>query len=201
MRGWRHARLFGIHPEFTSFSKLSRGNLCNDPSLQVLGIKNRAGDLQWALPRHHHHQASELSLVGFFWDTKKLVPKGAPAAMPITAWGWLTSPAAACGTPSSQSQAELLVEALLAPHSRADHPTTDHKADTTSLKERRKERWKSKGWEKEWIWGERKRRGRKGIRKNASQLLQHFSGSVRRRITVSGKNYICCLLSKLRPVN
>ena len=190
--GWRHLRLLGIHPEFTAFSSQSKGNLCDAPFLQVLGIKNRAGHLHWALPRHHHHQTSELLPAGFFWDTKKLVPKGTPAAMLNTA---------AYGTLSSPCRAEPLVQALLAPHNRADQATTDHKADGTSLKERREERWNSKDWEKEWIWGERKRRGRKGARKDVSQLLQHFSGSVRGAVTVSGKNYICSLLSKLRLVN
>lgn len=46
----------------------------------------------------------------------------------------------------------------------------------------------------------RKERGRKGIRKDVSQLLRHLSASVGRRISVS-ENYICSLLSKLKPVN
>lgn len=110
VRGWRHSRwLLGIHPEFTAFSTRSKGNLCDAPFVQVLGIKNRPGHLHWALPRRHHHQTSELWPVGFFWDTKKLVPKRTPAAMPTTTWGWLPSPAAACSTPSSGCRAEPLV--------------------------------------------------------------------------------------------
>lgn len=110
VRGWRHSRwLLGIHPEFTAFSMRSKGNLCDAPFLQELGIKNRPGHLHWALPRRRHHQTSELWPVGFFWDTKKLVPKRTPAAMPTTAWGWLPSPAAACSTPSSRCRAEPLV--------------------------------------------------------------------------------------------
>lgn len=194
VRGWRHLRLLEIHPEFTSFFRRCKGNLCCAPLLQVLGIKNGAGDLLWALPCHH--QASELSPAGFFWDRKK----GTPAAMPSLRC-WSGPLAATCSTPSSWCRAEPLVEALYTPRSRAGHPTADHKADTTSLKERREERWNSRSCKKEWIWGEGKIRGRKGIRKDMSQLLRHCGGSVRRRITVSGKNYKCCLLSKLRLVN
>lgn len=102
-----------------------------------------------------------------------------------------------CGTPSSRCGGKPLVQALLVPHNRADHPATDHKAVKTSLKERRN----SKGREKESIHREKKRRGRKGIRKDMSQLLCHFSEFIRRTMTVSRKNYIFSLLSKLRLAN
>lgn len=38
-------------------------------------------------------------------------------------------------------------------------------------------------------------------RKDRNKEEWHFSGLLRRRINVSGKNYICSLLSKLRLVN
>lgn len=47
----------------------------------------------------------------------------------------------------------------------------------------------------------RNRRGRKGVTKDVSWLLRHCSASVEKRISVSGKNYVCSLLSKLRLAN
>lgn len=132
------------------------------------------------------HACSKLSPVAF-WKKKKLIPAETLASRPSRNPRVPPVAIRACTA--------FPVQTLLTPLT-PGHPTRMSQALRREGKRGQTE-MASKMIELE----PRNRRGRKRVTKDVSWLLRHYSTSVEKRISVSGKNYICSFLSKLRLAN